>query len=326
MNSQYHNVLPLFGSPAFCRGLLGLLLMFTQPVPATAQDHPGNRPRVMLGIRFVENSPVLSFIKPNGPAFRAGLEVGDELFSIDQKYVLQSNDLLKALEPKRPGDVVQVEVLRRGQYRLFDLTVMTATRNGQRVASDGSILPPLPEYGLVGEPVPDFYISKWQGLPEGQTEMRLKDLRGKVVFLLLFQTTCEFSREDAMPLMSGMFQRYRDDPDVQFLAIQNSLPRFDENTLESAAKLCGEFDLPIPVGHDDSTIPTQSICKILDAPGTPWIILVDREGIVRFSDLPESLKDPEVLDKLKRGEKIATPLETGDPIEGDPDQDDDSLG
>ena len=46
--------------------------------------------------------------------------------------------------------------------------------------------------GLLNELAPELTVQQWSGLPQG-ISARLKNNRGKVICMLLFQTDCEFS-------------------------------------------------------------------------------------------------------------------------------------
>jgi hypothetical protein len=284
--------------------ILALLSGLSANGPCYGQRNPNTPPRVMLGVRFVGDTPVVSYIKPNGPAFKAGIEVGDEIFSVNDRFVLQARDLVENLTGSRPGDKARVEVRRDGEYRFFDLTVMLATRDGQRVAADGTILPPPPEFGMVGEKAPQISVRDWQNLPHDATRCQLEDFSGKVIVILLFQSTCVYSAEDGLPLMATFYQRYKDDPEVQFLAVQASFPKFEENTLENGVAMLERSGLSIPVGQDVSDDINRTVCKQLKALGTPWFVMIDRQGIVKFNGMPEDVTDADVIERIKRGETV----------------------
>ncbi len=272
--------------------------------PCFGQRNSNDAPRVMLGVRFSGDSALVAYVQPNGPAFKAGLEVGDEIFSVNDNYVLQSSDLVRNLSNSRPGDRVRVEVRRNGEFRFFDLDVMKATSDGQRIATDGTILAPPPEFGMVGEKAPAITVSTWQNLPDNQTRCQLDDYLGKVVVLMLFQTTCAFSEADGMPLMSEFYQRHKDDPDVQFLSVLASFPQSGENTLENGLAMCQKFNLPIPVGLDTSQDIENTVCKQLKALGSPWFVMIDRKGVVALNGIPGDIVDRDVINKIKLGETV----------------------
>lgn len=290
-----------------------------------AQQNFNAVPRVMLGVRFTGDSALVSYVKPNGPAFRAGIKVGDEIFSVNDQFVLQSIDLVRNLADNQPGDKVRVEIKRNGEFLFFDLDVMRATRDGQRVANDGTIIPPPPAFGMVGEKAPSIRIPTWRNLPDNQTRCELEDYLGKVVVLLLFQTTCEYSEEDAMPLLSELYQMHKDDPEVQFLSVLAAFPQHKDNTLDNAVAMCERFNLPIPIGKDPSIDLQNTVCKKLKGLGSPWFVMIDKQGVVALNGMPADIVDRNVINRIKRGEKVmeslAQSLMTPAPASGSGDED-----
>jgi AhpC/TSA family len=185
---------------------------------------------------------------------------------------------------------------------------MWATKDGQRVALDGTILPPAPEFGMVGEKAPAIKVSSWRNLPDNQTRCELQDFVGKVVVLMLFQTTCEYSEEDAMPLMAELYQKHKDDPEVQFLSVLASFPQSQDNTLENAVAMCERFNLPIPIGKDLSQDIENTVCKQLKGLGSPWFVMIDKQGVIVLNGMPADIVDRNVINRIKRGEKVMESL------------------
>jgi putative serine protease PepD len=60
---------------------------------------------------------------PGSPAQRAGLTKGDVITKVDGKTVTKPEDVASAIENKKPGDRVSVEVRRAGQSSTFDVTL-----------------------------------------------------------------------------------------------------------------------------------------------------------------------------------------------------------
>jgi len=56
-----------------------------------------------------------------GPAADAGLRAGDVIVRVDGRTVRQPDDVSAAVEPHKPGDVVQVTVLRSGARVSFSV-------------------------------------------------------------------------------------------------------------------------------------------------------------------------------------------------------------
>jgi len=68
-------------------------------------------------------------VSPNGPAKRAGLEVGDVITRFDGKEVRDSRQLMLAVAEAKPGRTVPVEVLRDGSARPLRVNIRQAPNN-----------------------------------------------------------------------------------------------------------------------------------------------------------------------------------------------------
>jgi serine protease DegQ len=66
---------------------------------------------------------------PEGPAARAGIEPGDVIVSLDGKATRTVEDLLAALNRRRPGDQVTVGIVRDGRRRQIDVTLAERPRS-----------------------------------------------------------------------------------------------------------------------------------------------------------------------------------------------------
>ena len=141
---------------------------------------------------------------------------------------------------------------------------------------------------LVGRPAPPLRVAEWFQLPEGQDTFRLDAHRGKVVYLYCFQSWCPGCHSHGFPTLKAMTEKYAEADDVVFAAVQTVFEGFESNTL-ARAKACAEkFALTIPFGHDvgdDGRL--SNVLSEFDTGGTPWTILLDRDGIVRYADFGE---------------------------------------
>jgi len=112
----------------------------------------GKVQRAALGIQIAEASPEdakyvglnepygvkVADFPPNSPAEKAGLEVGDIIVSIDGKKVERVGQLQQEVGFKAPGDVVTVEVARKGGTRKTYKVKLQSLSDAQVLASNGS--------------------------------------------------------------------------------------------------------------------------------------------------------------------------------------------
>ena len=180
-----------------CLLLTGLVMtplaMTSELLGQTDVAIASNPNRVMVGVRFDGNTSIVSFVVQGSPADRAGIKIGDEILSAGEKFVLQPFDLMAALDSNKPGDVVKLEVKRGSEFRFFDLALIRAVKGDVVIERDGKVSE-APRMGLLNELGPELKVQQWSGLPEGFSAL-LKNHRGKVVCMLLFQADCEFSQQ-----------------------------------------------------------------------------------------------------------------------------------
>jgi len=239
--------------------------------------------RVMTGIRFDGNTSVISMVVAGGPADQAGVKVGDELISVGKQFVVQSIDLVTALEGKQAGDVIPLEIRRAGQYLLIDVTLMQAVEGDVVVNQDGSVEAAPLKLGIKDELGPELTCRDWWGIDQGVSG-NLKDNRGKVVCMLFFQADCRYSNRYGLPELKKLQEQFTDDPNVLVMAVQTPFQNFEINTLEAGTKLFKENGLKGPLGHDSQAGRKSKTFQNYKALGTPWFVVLDKQGIVRYND------------------------------------------
>lgn len=255
--------------------------------------------RVMTGVRFEGNTSTVSMVIKGGPAAKAGLKVGDEILSVGEKYIIQPNDLLDAIVNKRSGDVVKLEIKRKNQFMFFNLKLIEAVKGNVEINADGSVID-LDEPGILDELAPELTVNEWSGISKG-ISARLESNRGKVICLLLFQADCEWTRKVGLPELKAIQDKFADDPEVLLLAIHTPFRNFEKNTFSNALQLVEKFKVDVPVGHDGSANKRTVTYDAFNAYGTPWFVVVDKQGVVRFNDITLPLADAiKLFRKLKR--------------------------
>jgi len=138
--------------------------------------------------------------------------------------------------------------------------------------------------GIAGRPAPSWGVTEWINLPAGERSLDVDDLKGQVVFLLGFQSWCPGCHSRGFPTLTRLIKDYRAADDVTFVAVQTVFEGFSANTARRAWDTAREYELDIPVGHDGSAGQRSTIMRRYRTGGTPWVIIIDKSGIVRFND------------------------------------------
>ena len=92
----------------------------TAAQPAVAQPAPAR-----IGIAMSESNPasgvLVTHVYPGGPADKAGLRPKDLILAVDARSVTNPTELQAAVAQHRPGDTLELSVIRDGRRRQFAL-------------------------------------------------------------------------------------------------------------------------------------------------------------------------------------------------------------
>lgn len=108
-------------SPATGQGGKGFNVGLAFAVPSNRvkelmSGSPKETGSVYIGIALLsDGTPVVDGVDMGSPAAAAGLLRGDRILSVDGKDVRDSEELLRLLRSKRPGDAVSIQVKRQGK-------------------------------------------------------------------------------------------------------------------------------------------------------------------------------------------------------------------
>jgi thiol-disulfide isomerase/thioredoxin len=155
-------------------------------------------------------------------------------------------------------------------------------------------------YGILGQPAPPWKVTQWHQLPFSKKNIDISSYRGKVVYLYCFQSWCPGCHSHGFPTIQRLIKHYKKDKNVEFIAIQTTFEGFFINQFEKAKEVAKDYDLKIPFGQSGSRTKKSNIMSVYRTGGTPWTIIIDREGIVRYNDFhitPEEAT--KLIDSLK---------------------------
>ena len=141
-----------------------------------------------------------------------------------------------------------------------------------------------PKRGIVGQQAPKWETSKWIGLPTGKTSFDISDVKGKVTYLYFFQSWCPGCHQRGFPTLKALEEKFRDKKDVQFVAIQTTFEGHRTNTPDKLEVMSKRYNLKIPFGQSKGNSGTPKIMREYRTGGTPWVIVIDKQGKVVYND------------------------------------------
>ena len=149
-------------------------------------------------------------------------------------------------------------------------------------------MPRNPQLGIEGQQAPEWGVVQWFNLPRDKASLSLRDVAGKIVYLYCFQSWCPGCHASGFPTLLAVRDGLQNETQVAFVAMQTVFEGFDVNTLEQAKEVARRYELDIPFGHDPGPDGRRSlVMQRYRTGGTPWIVLIDREGRVRFNGFHE---------------------------------------
>ena len=112
-----------------------------EPAPPSGDTTDPNARRTWLGVNIMEVKPEIAqhynignragvmvvAVDTNSPAFRAGLQAGDQIWSFGGKLVVKPADLTSAITASNPGDTAEVRFWRGNQKNFVNVTLAEKT-------------------------------------------------------------------------------------------------------------------------------------------------------------------------------------------------------
>ena len=138
--------------------------------------------------------------------------------------------------------------------------------------------------GIQGKKAPEIKVDQWVSLPKGSKAPTPESLKGKVIYLYCFQSWCPGCHSSGFPTLQKVSQHFRGDDDVQCITVQTVFEGFHTNTPQKALAMANKYKLTgIPVGHSGSKGKESSIMAKFRTRGTPWTIIIGKDGIVKYN-------------------------------------------
>ena len=160
------------------------------------------------------------------------------------------------------------------------------------------------ELGIVGKAAPSWKVSSWHQLPDGKKSLDVTDFKGKVTYLYFFQSWCPGCHARGFPTLKELNTQYKEDEAVSFAVIQTTFEGHRTNTAAKLAPTAKKYSLKIPFGQSEGTKGTPDIMRQYRSGGTPWIVIIDKKGVVRYNDFHISVKDASKLINALKLEKV----------------------
>ncbi len=68
------------------------------------------------------------------------------------------------------------------------------------------------------------------------------------------------------------------------MAVQTTFEGYKYNGIEQAKEVAKKYEIDIPIGQSSSRKERSKLMANYRTGGTPWVIIIDKRGIVRFND------------------------------------------
>jgi murein DD-endopeptidase MepM/ murein hydrolase activator NlpD len=153
-----------------------------------------------------------------------------------------------------------------------------------------------PLHYALRKPAGEWKIDRWLTRTDGQeTQLDVADFRGRTVCLFALQATCRASQTHGWPAAISVAKHFSNNDGVSVVVLQTAVETPRNNSPANLEKQIRQFvpdGLPLAVGHCAGDKDPPPIVTNYHLRGTPWCVLIDREGTVQFSNYcvrPEEL-------------------------------------
>jgi len=154
------------------------------------------------------------------------------------------------------------------------------------IASSSAAAQEQDQYGIRGVEAPEIEIDYWIDGDGKESTFSVKESKGKWVFLKFFQNWCPGCHSSGFPTLKAFSDEFYGHPQVAIAAVQTVFEGDWVNKQEAVRELQLRYDIPAVMGHDprekDSEYPSMTMINYRTG-GTPWLVLIDPNGVVVFN-------------------------------------------
>jgi len=156
---------------------------------------------------------------------------------------------------------------------------------------------------MLGKAAPKWEVGPWHQLPTGKTSLDISDFKGKVLYIYCFQSWCPGCHKRGFPTLQQVSRKYKDDDGVRFVVFQTVFEDRSSkpvNTFENLKKIAGKYELTMPFAQSGSHKDKSKLMRAYKTGGTPWTMIVDKKGVIRYASFIITPADAgKLIDKLK---------------------------
>jgi hypothetical protein len=143
-------------------------------------------------------------------------------------------------------------------------------------------------FALVGQPAPELEVARWTEGTGPPPSIALG--RGKVRHIYLFQGWCPGCTKRGFPVATKMEETFGDD-EVEVIYVQTTFEGHSANDFQRARWERKKWRIEQRVGHDQPVNHDDHprTMVTMRTGGTPWTVVLDPWGRVRFNDFTRSV-------------------------------------
>ena len=138
--------------------------------------------------------------------------------------------------------------------------------------------------GILGELAPEILVDQWMHIPEGEKVPTPESLKDKIVYIYCYQSWCPGCHSSGFPTLKQVSETFKDSTDIEFLAVHTVFEGFSINTPAKWKAVADRHKLHhLRFAHSGSEKKRSSIMKDFRTRGTPWTIIIGKDGKVKYN-------------------------------------------